>query len=109
MMLGILFSLVSVFEVYGEEETAEAVQYAKVVEMPKDEVTRAEEYIPVLMYHHFAIRNMGVGNGVVTTVQELEDQLRYFKDHGYRIISLEELDEILTMAEKRQRKASGWS
>lgn len=107
MMLGILFSLVSVFAVYGGEETAKTIQYAKVVEMPEDKIARPEEYIPVLMYHHFAIRNMGVGNGVVTTVQELEDQLRYFKDHGYRIISLEELDEILTMAEKRQRKGAG--
>lgn len=55
---------------------------------------------PVLMYHHFAIRNMGVGNGVVTTTKELEDHLHYFQSQGYRIISLEELDSLLTATER---------
>jgi len=67
------------------------------------------DYIPVIMYHHFAIRDMGQGNGVVTTQAELEDQISYLKDKGYEFISLETLQELLQRVEKEkvQYKRSG--
>ena len=86
-----------------QEETIEQPAYVKVVNAAEDAEALEGEYIPVLMYHHFAIRNMGVGNGVVTTTKELEDHLRYFQSQGYKIISLEELDSLLTAAEKDTR------
>ena len=60
--------------------------------LPKVDPT---EYIPVLMYHHFAVRDMGFGDGITTMQSELEEQIRYFKEQGYTIISMEELDQIL--------------
>lgn len=60
------------------------------------------DYIPVLMYHHFAIRDMGEGNGVVTTQAELEEQIRYLKESGYEIISLETLNELFQRVEKEK-------
>lgn len=60
------------------------------------------DYIPVLMYHHFAIRDMGAGNGVVTTQAELKDQISYLKNAGYEFISLEDLDELLQRVEKEK-------
>ena len=83
-----------------QEDAAEQLSYGKVVDAAEDAESLEGEYIPVLMYHHFAIRNMGVGNGVVTTTKELEDHLHYFQSQGYRIISLEELDSLLTATER---------
>ena len=82
-----------------QEDAAEQLSYGKVVDAAEDAESLEGEYIPVLMYHHFAIRNMGVGNGVVTTTKELEDHLHYFQSQGYKIISLEELDSLLTATE----------
>ncbi|WP_352400657.1 polysaccharide deacetylase family protein [Anaerotignum sp.] len=67
------------------------------------------DYIPVIMYHHFAIRDMGEGNGVVTTQAELEAQISFLKDKGYEFISLETLQELLQRVEKEkvQYKRSG--
>lgn len=67
--------------------------------LPKVEPT---EYIPVLMYHHFAVRDMGFGDGITTMQSELEEQIRYFKEQGYTIISMEELDQILEKQENQK-------
>lgn len=102
-VLALVFSLFSFSAVYaaeGEEEIQP--EYTKYVQVPEDAEALAGEYIPVLMYHHFAIRDMGTGNGVVTTTAELEDHLKYFKSQGWRVISLEELDKVLTKAEKKK-------
>ena len=102
-VLALVFSLFSFSAAYaaeGEEETQP--EYTKYVQVPEDAEALAGEYIPVLMYHHFAIRDMGTGNGVVTTTEELEDHLKYFKSQGWRVVSLEELDKILTKAEKKK-------
>ena len=75
-------------------------------EAPKEEenlpYVEPTEYIPVLMYHHFAIRDMGYGDGITTMQAELEEQVKYFKEQGYRIISMEELDKVLTKKEKEK-------
>ena len=69
--------------------------------LPKVDPT---EYIPVLMYHHFAVRDMGFGDGITTMQSELEEQIRYFKEQGYTIISMEELDQILAKKEQEKEK-----
>lgn len=103
-VLALVFSLFSISAAYaGEEKSAEQPSYVKIAAIPENAEALEGEYIPVLMYHHFAVRNMGTGNGVVTTTKELEDQLHYFKSQGYKIITLEELDKLLTKAEKNTR------
>lgn len=82
-------------ETVKQEVAEDPPSYIRVVNAAENADALEGEYIPVLMYHHFAIRNMGVGNGVVTTTKELEDHLRYFQSQGYKIISLEELDRLL--------------
>lgn len=108
-MFALLFSLFSLSAAYaGEDEGTEAPQYAKYVNVAEDAASLEKQYIPVLMYHHFALRDMGTGNGVVTTTAELEDHLKYFRSQGYRIISLEELDQVLEKAERKAyRDADG--
>lgn len=104
-VLALVFSLFSISAAYAaEEESAAEPQYIKYAKEAEEPEALAGEYIPVLMYHHFAIRDMGSGNGVVTTTKELEDQLRYFKSQGYRVISLEELDNVLKKAEQKKKR-----
>ncbi len=63
-----------------------------------------KDYIPVLMYHHFVQRGAEKGNSIVLFVDELEEQLCYFIQQGYHIISLEELDEILKKQEQAGKR-----
>lgn len=104
VLLTLLLSMLSAsaaFAADAEAEQPQYIRYSVMAENPPEQLHG--QYIPVLMYHHFAIRNMGRGNGNVTTVQELEEQLRYFKSQGYRIISLEDLDRLLSRAEQKKK------
>ena len=99
-VFALIFSLFSLTAVYAAEEKGAAKQ-PRFVTFEKAAENAEElygEYIPVLMYHHFANRNMESGNGMVTTVEELEEHLRYFRAEGWRVISLEELDQVLAKA-----------
>lgn len=66
------------------------------------EYVEPTEYIPILMYHHFIGSDVDAGNGVTMGKNDLEEHVAYFLEQGYHIISLEELDEILTKEEKRK-------
>ena len=103
-VLALVFSLFSLPTVYAAEEKGAEKQprYVKYEKIAENAEELYGEYIPVLMYHHFAERDMGIGNGVVTSAKELEDHLKYFRSEGWRIISLEELDRVLERAESRK-------
>ncbi len=99
-MLAMVFSLFSLTVAYGAEgKPATELKYGRIAVEAEAPEELYGEYIPVLMYHHFAERDMGDGNGVVVSVEELEDHLRYFKAEGYQIISLEKLDSLLHKVE----------
>ena len=100
-VLALCFSLFSHSVVFAAEGkgAAEQPRYATFEAEVEDPEALYGEYIPVLMYHHFAERDMGSGNGVVTSTMELEDHLRYFKSQGYKIITLERLDSLLKRVE----------
>lgn len=100
LMLAMGMSLSAVSVGYAAEQEETEPMYANCVPEASYDAAWDGEYIPVLMYHHFAIRNMGRGNGVVTTARELEDHLRQFQAAGYEVISLEKLDGILAQTEK---------
>ena len=106
VLLALVFSLFSLNVVYGAEgkqaTKPEYVKFAVEAEVPEE---LHGEYIPVLMYHHFASRDMQSGNGIVATVTELEDHLRYFKSQGYQIITLEKLDTLLRRVENDHSKS----
>ena len=106
VLLALVFSLFSFNVVYGAEgkqaAKPEYVKFAVEAETPEE---LYGEYIPVLMYHHFASREMESGNGIVATVTELEDHLRYFKSQGYQIITLEKLDTLLRRVENDHSKS----
>ena len=84
----------------AEENSVQTTQE----EITQEEATQEEEtatvarteYIPVLMYHHFILNEVEPGNGVTMSQNDLASQIQYFREQGYKIISLEELDKILT-------------
>ncbi len=96
-ILTLLLSLLPFSTAYGLEKPKkkEEPSHVQYVEAPEHERALDGEYIPVLMYHHFALRDMKAGNDVVTTTEELEDHLKYFSSQGYEVISLEKLEELL--------------
>ena len=99
-MFAMLFSLLSFTVVYGaEKETGAKPEYVTITTVAEDPEALYGEYIPVLMYHHFAECDMKSGNGMVVETEALEDHLRYFKSQGYQIITLEKLDALLRKAE----------
>ncbi len=65
-----------------------------------------EDYIPVLMYHHFEEDNVPEGNGAIVSIDEFEEHIQTFLAEGYTIISLEELNTILLNAIEEQSKES---
>lgn len=78
----------------------------EIIKPAENTIVPPTEYISVLMYHHFAIRDMGEGNGVVTTQSQLEDQIIYLKEQGYEFISLEKLSSLLREVEKDKTRAT---
>lgn len=96
----LLFSFFFSTAAYAEEPA-----YVHYIQMPEQEGALDGEYIPVLMYHHFAEGAIDAGNGVITTTEELEDHLKYFRSRGYEIISLERLDALLEKVSYLQRMA----
>lgn len=68
-----------------------------------------EEFIPVLMYHHFVTEEIEPGNGATIHIDEFENHLQTFINEGYTIINLEEMNEILLKAidEKKDNPYTG--
>ena len=99
-LLAMVFSLFSLTIAYGAEgKPAVEQKYGRIAVEAEAPAELQGEYIPVLMYHHFADRDMGSGDGIVVSVEELEDHLRYFKAQGYQVITLEKLDSLLRKVE----------
>ncbi|WP_312071383.1 polysaccharide deacetylase family protein [Anaerotignum propionicum] len=99
----LLCSLLFQLTAWGKTVVAmDCVEEEELIEPAEKIIFPPTDYIPVLMYHHFAIRDMGEGNGVVTTQAELRDQISYLKNAGYEIISLETLNELLQRVEKEK-------
>lgn len=87
------------------EESVQTTQEQQAQEVQEATPTVARtEYIPVLMYHHFILNEVEAGNGVTMSQSDLEAQIQYFREQGYQIISLEELDKILTKSESQWDK-----
>lgn len=103
MVMALLSSLIFQQTVWGKTiVTKDIIEEQEQIKPAEEIVISPTDYIPVLLYHHFAIRDMGQGNDVVTTQAELEKQIRYLKDQGYEFISLESLNQLLWRVEKEK-------
>lgn len=66
-----------------------------------------ENYIPILMYHHFTTDEVEDGNGAVVRISDFENQIKTLLDNGYTIINLEQLNKLLTDALNERIKNNG--
>ncbi len=64
-----------------------------------------EDYIPVLMYHHFRTDDVPDGDGANMHIDEFEQQLQALQEAGYQTIFLSELNDILL--QKIEEKNAG--
>ena len=63
---------------------------------------RGYQTVPILTYHKFSETSTDV---VTVTRKAFEDQMRFLKNHGYRIISLDEFFDFLELKEPIPRKS----
>ena len=68
-VFAVIFSLFSLSSVYAVEAkgAVKQHQYVKIVKEAENPEKLAQEYIPVLMYHHFADRKLENGDGMLAT------------------------------------------
>ncbi len=62
-----------------------------------------EDYIPVLMYHHFVTGEVEAGNGVIVPIDEFEEHIKTLQKAGYTTIFLSDLYEIMQQLEKGKK------
>ncbi|HHY37445.1 MAG TPA: polysaccharide deacetylase family protein [Clostridia bacterium] len=57
-----------------------------------------ERSVPVLLYHHLAPESEGkyLDNGAIVPVEEFRQQMEWLREHGYRTITVSELDRFLS-------------
>ena len=92
-------SLFSATVAYGGEKSGTEHRFVRIVTEAEAPEKLYGEYIPVLMYHHFSKEEPAYGDGMVVSVEELEEHLQFFQAEGYRCITLEQLNVLLRGAE----------
>ena len=69
----------------------------------------ANQYVPVLMYHHLVpqaeVYGIFAENNIVLTVEKFREQMKYLKEHGYQTISLAQLERFLVDEEDLPAKS----
>lgn len=97
-MLALAISLFSATIAYGGEKSAAEPRFVRIVKEAEAPEKLYGEYIPVLMYHHFTKEKPAYGDGMVVSVDELEEHLRTFQAEGYQCITLEQLNKVMRSA-----------
>ncbi len=62
-----------------------------------------ENYIPILMYHHFVTEKVEPGNGVIVPIDELEEQIKTLQQEGYTFLFLSEFYKIMQQVPKNTK------
>ena len=70
----------------------------------KQKSVAPEDYIPVLMYHHFETGEVEAGNGVIVNIAEFEEQIKALQQAGYTTIFLSELYYIMQQSKIEKEK-----
>ena len=63
-----------------------------------------EDYIPVLMYHHFENGEIEAGNGVVVGINEFEEHIKALQQAGYTTIFLSDLYDIMKQSKENGKQ-----
>ncbi len=103
-------------EIISEKENVEVSydfqQYASTTEQTTQPIEpqekrniAANEYIPILMYHHFKTEEIPAGDGANMSIDEFEQHLKTLQQAGYTTIFLNDLNHI--MQKVQQDKQAG--
>lgn len=85
------------------------VQYNSIVQQTeeKKEIEQTEEseiskqdYIPVLMYHHFREEEVPAGDGANINIEEFEQHLKALQQAGYTTIFLNDLNNVMKQVQE---------
>lgn len=70
----------------------------------KQKNVASEDYIPVLMYHHFETEEVEPDNGVIVNIDEFEEHIKALQQAGYTTIFLSELYYIMQQSKMEKEK-----
>ena len=104
MAVMIVLSLINVTNnVFARENND--VQYNNIVQQQTEEKTKESEiskqdYIPVLMYHHFREEEVPAGDGANINIEEFEQHLKALTEAGYTTIFLNDLNHVMKQVQE---------
>ena len=81
------------------EENNNNIQKKKLQQQVEQQYIEPEDYIPVLMYHHFKTEEVEPGNGANMHIDEFEEHMKTLQQAGYTPIFLSELYDIMKQAQ----------
>ncbi len=81
------------------EENNNNIQKKTLQQQVEQQYIEPEDYIPVLMYHHFKTEEVEPGNGANMHIDEFEEHMKTLQQAGYTPIFLSELYDIMKQAQ----------
>ena len=81
------------------EENNNNIQKKTLQQQAEQQYIEPEDYIPVLMYHHFKTEEVEPGNGANMHIDEFEEHMKTLQQAGYTPIFLSELYDIMKQAQ----------
>ena len=105
MAVMIVLSLINMTNnVFAKENND--VQYNNIVQQQTEEKTKESEiskqdYIPVLMYHHFREEEVPAGDGANINIEEFEQHLKALTEAGYTTIFLNDLNHVMKQVDRK--------
>ena len=66
------------FTAFAEENNNNDIQKKTLQQQTEKQSIAPEDYIPVLMYHHFKTEEVESGNGANININEFEDHMKRF-------------------------------
>lgn len=100
IMMIIICFFAAPFTAFAEENNNNDIQKKTLQQQTEKQSIAPEDYIPVLMYHHFKTEEVESGNGANININEFEDHMKTLQQAGYTPIFLSELYDIMQQVEK---------
>ncbi len=100
VVLLLLVTNMSLIAYAKENDAIEVQQNESVQENVEQEKIAPEDYVPVLMYHHFKTEEVPAGDGANMSIDEFEEHLKALQEAGYTTIFLNDLNHIMQQVQE---------
>ena len=97
LTVGSFFSTASAKEGAVQNQT-ENMEISEALSQPAETQTlnvEENDYIPILMYHHFKTEDVPSGDGANMSIDEFEEHLKALQEAGYTTLFLSDLNHVL--------------